>query len=815
MSYTVNQNPRLQLGDAQLGSTTDQVALIWQTRGSSSGDSFVVQYRSANSNGSWQTADTPTTLDTRTEGRINHSTTITGLDYSSEYEYRVQHFRNGSLIDTYQNSFETRLAAGDDTPFVFTAYGDSAYIKGNSGFREVQGQINKTDPAFNFLLGDNAYNSGTHREFDARFTNEFSPEAVEWTSGHIDYATIGNHEERTNNGTPHVDNFVLPELDNVAEKEKTYSFDYGNVHFATFNSDDVPGVGEHTSAAKLEQNLRFLEKDLKASTADWKILVMHHPIGGAPDKGQGPGDKYFKDILDIANRNGVDMLLTGHSHTYSHTYPLTGVNGNNATFVKDTDGEYAKGAGVVQVISGMGGKSQRDGGYSNFPFVASGFSRSTSPRSKDGFSRISVTEDRLTVDYVAADNGAVLNTFSIYDDPNGPVDPPVDPPTDTMKVSFEQGVSGYSGTVDTMLQEASPNANDSNATSLNVDASDRGGAVQGLIRFDDIFGNQTGQIGSNAEIVSARLELDVDNRGDSLEFHRMAQSWSDNSTWNSLGNGIQANGREALSTADATTGSVSTGPLSVDVTNSIKAWQSDPSSNYGWAILPTGNNGVDFDSSEGATKPRLVVEYKEPSKTKLAWEDQGLVDEAAVKSGSSFDLGGGLTATVNWDIKTNGGNFVAAGGNDFVSYESRQKGGHTGYLNVGFDNDARDPNDLVSVSLKFNKAVTGLSFSVLDVDSTSFMDDAVEIYADNVNILDNPNASYTLGGNSVKLDNESYMKGFEGRRNASSGDPSANIQVELGSSSVSEITISYFSTDDNPGDPNDQSIGISDLTWTS
>ena len=188
MAFTVNQNPRLQLGDAQLESPTDQIALIWQTKGSSSGDSFVVEYRPANSSGAWQQASAPTTLDTRTDGRLNHSTTITGLDYSSEYEYRVQHFRNGSLVNNYQNEFETRLAAGDDTPFVFTAYGDSAYIKGNSGFREVQGQINKVNPDFNILLGDNAYNSGTHREFDARFTTEFSPEAVEWTSGHIDYA---------------------------------------------------------------------------------------------------------------------------------------------------------------------------------------------------------------------------------------------------------------------------------------------------------------------------------------------------------------------------------------------------------------------------------------------------------------------------------------------------------------------------------------------------------------------------------------------------------------------------------------------------
>ena len=409
------------------------------------------------------------------------------------------------------------------------------------------------------------------------------------------------------------------------------------------------------------------------------------------------------------------------------------------------------------------------------------------------------------------------NPQSIPTDPNPDPNPP-DP--NNLQVTFKQGVNGYTGTVDTMLQEALPTANDSNATSLNVDNLDNGGAVQGLIRFDDIFGNQTGQIADNAEIKSARLELAVTNPGDSLEFYQMVQDWSDTATWNSLGNGIQANGTEAASTPEAVTAPVDTGILSVDVTESIKAWQNDPSSNYGWAILPTDANGVDFDSSEGATKPRLVVEYKEntptePSKTELAWEDQGLVDEAAVATGSSFDFGGGLTATVNWEINTNGGNFVAAGGDDFVSYESRQKGGDTGYLNLGFDNDARDPNDSIDVSLQFSQAVTGLSFSVLDVDSTSFMDDAVEIYADGVNILDNPDITYSLGGNDVKLDNETYMKGFEGRGSARRASTSGNIQVELGSASVSEITISYFSTDDNPSNPNDQSIGISDLSWSS
>ena len=31
--------------------------------------------------------------------------------------------------------------------------------------------------------------------------------------------------------------------------------------------------------------------------------------------------------------------------------------------------------------------------------------------------------------------------------------------------------------------------------------------------------------------------------------------------------------------------------------------------NFGWALLPEGSNGWRFSSSEGATPPRLVVEY--------------------------------------------------------------------------------------------------------------------------------------------------------------------------------------------------------------
>ena len=59
-----------------------------------------------------------------------------------------------------------------------------------------------------------------------------------------------------------------------------------------------------------------------------------------------------------------------------------------------------------------------------------------------------------------------------------------------------------------------------------------------------------------------------------------------------------------------------------------------------------------------------------PTNSSLVWEKQNLTDEKAVATGTKFNLSNGVTATVNWQTITDGGNFVAYGGKDFVSYES-------------------------------------------------------------------------------------------------------------------------------------------------
>ena len=431
-TFNVNHSPHLQLGDAPLdgfqGSETDQVELLWQTiPGVGNGnDSFVVEYRLANSSGPWTRASGAEQRNNiGIDGRINHSVEIDGLAYNTQYEYRVQQLRGTSVVETFQNTFKTRLAAGDKTSFSFAAYGDSAYRNNISGFRQVQGQINQKNLNFSLLLGDNIYDSGSQTEADLRFDASINPEAAAWSASKIDYVAFGNHDVRTQGGDPTEDNYSVPipivglsspVAPPASETpEHNYSFDYGDVHFITFDTNAL------NDANRLDGILDWVEADAQASDAKWTVVFGHHPLSGGPEKGERPGDNYYNQVVSRFNAVGVDLFLTGHSHTVSWTYPLIGVQNGRATYVEDTDKNYDKGAGLVQGIFGAGGKDLRKGDFGKFPFIAAGFSASTNPKSEFGFAQVDVTQNQLKVSYIAADDGSVIDSFTITDSPKGDI----------------------------------------------------------------------------------------------------------------------------------------------------------------------------------------------------------------------------------------------------------------------------------------------------------------------------------------------------------------------------------------------------------
>ena len=239
-------------------------------------------------------------------------------------------------------------------------------------------------------------------------------------------------------------------------------------------------------------------------------------------------------------------------------------------------------------------------------------------------------------------------------------------------VTFQQGAGGYSGTVDTFVQESASTAQNGASTTLSVDADDPGGSgleTQGLLRFDEIFGAGTDQIPPGAAVLSAWLELNTTDAGSGATIYRMRTAWEDTASWSRFGtDGIKA-GSEAEAQAEETVVG-SSGVRRIDVTRSLAAWSADPCSTRGWVFLPTGDGGWDFSSAEGDVPPRLTVEYLSYREEKIiargdtwryfkgkqappaAWKEPSFAPGAGWLSGrTGIGYGDGDDATVLGDME--------------------------------------------------------------------------------------------------------------------------------------------------------------------
>jgi hypothetical protein len=200
-------------------------------------------------------------------------------------------------------------------------------------------------------------------------------------------------------------------------------------------------------------------------------------------------------------------------------------------------------------------------------------------------------------------------------------------------LSFQDGVNGYAGTRDTMVRSnetatgaGQAAAGDSRNLSfggvdfISVDGDDGSPGSKpnhGLLRFEGIFGSGPGLIRADDVILGASLTLRLLDPGSGMTVHSMLADWSETSTWNSLVNGVSANGVEAVAAPLATYGAnnssanVPTGTLVIDVLPSL-LWAQAGNPFTGWAFLPfsSGTNGIDFATSEyadAALRPLLTV----------------------------------------------------------------------------------------------------------------------------------------------------------------------------------------------------------------
>jgi len=439
LAFTVNHTPYLQLGDAPLAGFdggTDQVEVLWQTTGTAETDTFTAEMR-ATGTLPWTSVPLHGQIVTGVGGRINHSVTLDGLAYDDDFDYRITHLRGGSPIATYQNTFHTRLAAGDLTSFSFATYGDSARGNPPSGFISVQDQINQQNVAFSLLLGDNIYETGTHAEHDLRLDPSINSAATTYQQTHIDYYGYGNHDVGASDGQAALDNYSNPipvqgvtspvglAFDADVDPEKNFSFDYGSVHFVSFDSN------KWNNTTALDKQLDWAVADIAAARAratppKWTVVFVHHPIVSLAGHAELTAGTYYYDQVLTRLGHGpggasVDLLLSGHAHNYQRSYPLTGHIGSTATYVYDPDDDYLKGAGIAFLVQGVGGADLAGYNASDATFagthVAVASDTHTTLPNVYGFGRVTVTATQLIYDFVDT-AGQVVDSFTITDGPD-------------------------------------------------------------------------------------------------------------------------------------------------------------------------------------------------------------------------------------------------------------------------------------------------------------------------------------------------------------------------------------------------------------
>ena len=315
-----------------------------------------------------------------------HEIRLTELKPATKYFYSVgseteEKFKGQSFW------FKTapEIQANKNKPVRFWVTGDQGYAN------PIQDQVRDAmldwvkqhprtianNPQLDFWVttGDNAYPSGSNKQFQAGF---FEPYKSILRNTPV-WPAYGNHDARR---WVFFDLFTFPtkaQSGGIASgTEHYYSFDYANVHIVMLDTEksdlDIDG-----------DMVTWLKKDLSATKQQWLIVFSHHP---SYTKGSHDSDnkrdsrarmtKVRENIVPLLEKAGADVVLSGHSHMYERSELINCHYGDSSTFKsamikkKAVNNQYQKKENNISANSGtiytvIGSSSKVDDGPLDHP----------------------------------------------------------------------------------------------------------------------------------------------------------------------------------------------------------------------------------------------------------------------------------------------------------------------------------------------------------------------------------------------------------------------------------------------------------------
>jgi 3',5'-cyclic AMP phosphodiesterase CpdA len=366
-----------------------------------------------------------------------HIVKLSGLSPKTKYYYSI-----GSSAAVYQgdgnNYFETMPVAGEAGKYRFGLFGDcgvNSAIQGNTR-DQLNNYVGNNYLNAWLLLGDNAYGFGMDTEYQSNFFNHYRDTFMKKSPL---YPTPGNHDYNNDNADRQNDHdisyykvFSMPtnaEAGGLASGTQSYySYDYGNVHFLSLDS-----FGKEDRATRLYDTLgkqvQWIKADLAANkNKDWIVAYWHHPpySQGSRNSETDPEMTAIRqNFIRILERNGVDLIVCGHSHLYERSRLMGGHYDKAATFdpgvnnYSSSSGKYdgsdnscpylkdpAKKNGTVYVVSGSAG--QLGARSPGFPHKAMYYS----DNDHAGAMLLEVEKNRLDAKWIGTD-GVIRDRFTI------------------------------------------------------------------------------------------------------------------------------------------------------------------------------------------------------------------------------------------------------------------------------------------------------------------------------------------------------------------------------------------------------------------
>ena len=248
------------------------------------------------------------------EGNYMHKAYVTGLTAGTMYTYTIK-----AGNDSVNGVFTTDN--GDD--IVNFIVGGDVQASNLEAFQVGQKVVEKAYEVFPVAefyatLGDYT-NDSTNEEWDL-YAQAF--DGVNTLTTHV--PVTGNHD--SNSGWFNA-MFALDTTESVQTNNGVnYSFDYGNVHIAVVNTNDLVAISN--------AQLTWLRNDMNSTDADWKIVFMHKSPYSLGKDIKWPDACYLQESLAaVCDETNVDLVMSGHDHMYVRTKPL-----NDNKVVSQEDG---------------------------------------------------------------------------------------------------------------------------------------------------------------------------------------------------------------------------------------------------------------------------------------------------------------------------------------------------------------------------------------------------------------------------------------------------------------------------------------------